>query len=119
MEEAASNETQKARELEERVKELSATVDELRSRLACFRRNMFGRKSEQMPIDTEDQALPGLEDAMIDKAALPAPEKTAKGGSRKGRQTRAMRMPPDLPVKEETIIPLAVQEVPDKWRRIA
>jgi hypothetical protein len=30
-----------------------------------------------------------------------------------------MQMPPDLPVKEETIIPLAVQEAPDKWRRIA
>ena len=49
MEEAASNETQKARQLEERVKELSATVEELRSQLAWFRRNMFGRKSEQMP----------------------------------------------------------------------
>ena len=119
MEEAASNETQKARQLEERVKELSATVEELRSQLAWFRRNMFGRKSEQMPNDPDAQALLGLEDAVIDKAALLAPEKKAKGGSRKGRQTRAMRMPPDLPVREETIIPLAVQEAPDKWRRIA
>ena len=119
MEEAASNETQKARQLEERVKELSATVEELRSQLAWFRRNMFGRKSEQMPNDPDAQALLGLEDAVIDKAALLAPAKKAKGGSRKGRQTRAMRMPPDLPVREETIIPLAVQEAPDKWRRIA
>lgn len=119
MEEAASKGSRKASELEERVKELSATVEELRSQLAWFRRNMFGRKSEQMPNDPEAQALLGLEDAMIDKAALPAPEKKAKGGSRKGRQTRAMRMPADLPVKEETIIPLAVQEAPDKWRRIA
>lgn len=55
MEEAASNETQKARQLEEQVKELSATVEELRSQLAWFRRNMFGRKSEQMPNDPEAQ----------------------------------------------------------------
>ena len=78
MEEAASNETQKARQLEEWVKELSATVEELRSQLAWFRRNMFGRKSEQMPNDPEAQALLGLEDAMIDNAALPVPEKKPK-----------------------------------------
>lgn len=115
----AANDAQKASELEARVKELSATVEELRSQLAWFRRNMFGRKSEQMPNDPEEQALLELEDSMIDKAARSAPEKKAKGGSRKGRQTRAMRMPPDLPVKEETIIPLAVQEAPEKWRRIS
>ena len=105
--------------MEARVRELTETVESLKSTLAWFRRNMFGRKSEQMPNDPEAQALLGLEYAMIDKAALPPPEKKAKGGSRKGRQTRAMRLPPDLPVKEDTIIPLAVQEEPEKWRRIS
>ena len=119
MEQDATIDAQKARDLEARVKELSATVEELRSQLAWFRRNMFGRKSEKLDFDPQDQALLELEDAMIEQAALPAPEKKRKGGSRKGRQTRAMRMPPDLPVKEETIIPLAVQEAPEKWRRIA
>lgn len=119
MEQDAANQAQKTRELEARVKELTETVEGLKSTLAWFRRNMFGRKSEQMPNDPEEQALLELEDALIDKAARSAPEKKAKGGSRKGRQTRAMRLPPDLPVKEETIIPLAVQEAPDKWRRIA
>lgn len=38
---------------------------------------------------------------------------------RKGRQTRALQMLPGLPAMEETIILLAVQEAPDKWRRIA
>jgi predicted RNase H-like nuclease (RuvC/YqgF family) len=88
----AANDAQKARELEARVKELSATVEELRSQMAWFRRNMFGRKSEQMPFDPEEQALLELEDSLIDKAARSAPEKKAKGGSRNGRQTRAMRM---------------------------
>jgi hypothetical protein len=119
VEQDAANQAQKTRELEARVKELTATVEDLKSTLAWFRRNMFGRKSEQMPNAPEEQALLELEDSMIDKAARSAPEKKAKGGSRKRRQTRAMRLPLDLPVKEETIIPLAVQEAPEKWRRIS
>jgi len=119
MQDAAANDAQKARELEARVKELTETVEDLKSQIAWFRRNMYGRKSEKLPEDVEEQELLKLEDAMIKKAACSAPEKKAKGGSRKGRQTRAARLPADLPVKEETIVPLPVQEAPEKWRRIA
>ena len=73
MEQDAANQAQKTRELEARVKELTETVEGLKSTLAWFRRNMFGRKSEQMPNDPEEQALLELEDALIDKAARSAP----------------------------------------------
>jgi hypothetical protein len=54
MEQDAANQAQKSRELEARVKELTETVEGLKSTLAWFRRNMFGRKSEQMPNDPEE-----------------------------------------------------------------
>ena len=81
MEQDATIDAQKARELEARVKELSATVEELRSQLAWFRRNMFGRKSETMDFEPEEQVALELEDAMIEQAALPAPEQKRKGGA--------------------------------------
>jgi transposase len=101
------------------ISQLKEQVAKLAAQVAWFKRQMFGRKSEQLPPDDpENQALLELEDHLIEQAAsAPAPRKP-KGGSRKGRRTRALRLPPDLPVREETIIPLVVQQEPEAHRRI-
>ena len=61
MEQDTANQAEKTRELEARVKELTATVEDLKSTLAWFRRNMFGRKSEQMPNNDLLNLLPNFE----------------------------------------------------------
>ena len=101
------------------ITELKEQVEKLAAQVAWFKRQMFGRKSEQLPPDDpESQSLLSLEDQMIEMAAAPPPRRRPPGGSRKGRRTRALRLPPDLPVREETIIPLMVQEEPEAYRRI-
>jgi transposase len=101
------------------ITELKEQVEKLAAQVAWFKRQLFGRKSEQLPSDDpESQSLLSLEDQMIEKAAAPPPRRRPPGGSRKGRRTRALRLPPDLPVREQTIIPVMVQDHPEAYRRI-
>jgi transposase len=111
---------EKISQLEARVAQLSALVEKLAAQVAWFKRQTYGRKSEQLPLDAESQGFLKLEDSLIEREAAkvdPEPRKP-KGGSRKGRKTRSLRLPPDLPVREETLVPLPVQLEPEAWRRI-
>ena len=102
------------------IAELKEKLAETQRQLDLLVRHVFGKKSEQTP----PPAVPGqmdLELAMEDAAIgsePPAKPAKRKGGSRKGRQTRAALLPEHLPVEETVIIPLAVQAAPERWRRI-
>ena len=102
------------------IAELKEKLAETQRQLDLLVRHVFGKKSEQTP----PPAVPGqmdLELAMEDEAIgsePPAKPAKRKGGSRKGRQTRAALLPEHLPVEETVIIPLAVQAAPERWRRI-
>lgn len=104
---------------QQRIAELEEQLAETRRQLDLLVRQIFGRKSEQTPAPVPGQSELELqmEDAAIESAPAAKPDK-AKGGSRKGRKVRAALLPEHLPVEETTIIPLAVQAAPEKYRRI-
>jgi transposase len=64
-------------------------------------------------MDLELQA----EEEAIESAPQPPPDKP-KGGSRKGRKTRAALLPDHLPIEETVLIPEEVKSAPENWRRI-
>jgi len=105
----------------ERIAELEQQLAETRRPLDLLARHIFGRKSERTPpppVPGQTEIDLGLaEDAAIE-AAPPPQERKRKGGSRKGRKTRAALLPEHLPVEEHVIIPPEVRAAPEKWREI-
>jgi transposase len=104
-----------------RIAELEEQLAETRRQLDMLARHVFGRKSERTPPPPvpgqADLDLGFNEDAAI--AAVPSlKQRKRKGGSRKGRKTRAALLPENLPVEERVIIPKAVQAAPHLWREI-
>ena len=111
-------------ELEKTQAETKALRDQvavLQQQLDWLKRQLFGRKSERVP---EGQGLLGLGlDENVEKeeeeAPIPPPAKNANASRpAKKRETRAQRLPDHLPVREEKIVPLAVQAEPEAWRQM-
>lgn len=108
---------------QERIAELEEKLEQTQRQLDLLVRQVFGKKSEQSQRPEPDQLeleLPKQEDGGDERSGEDESAKQVKkkGGSRKGRQTRAQLLPEDLPVEETVILPLPVQENPDQWRRI-
>ena len=108
---------------QQRIAALEEKLEQTQRQLDLLVRQVFGKKSEQSQYPEPDQLeleIAGKEDEEDEKSGEDEPTKPAqkKGGSRKGRQTRAQLLPENLPVEETVIIPLPVQENPDQWRRI-
>jgi transposase len=104
----------------QRIAELEEQLAETKRQLDVLARIVFGRKSERTPpppIPGQMDLELGLEDAAIENAP-PAKPKRRKGGSQKGRKTRAALLPEHLPVQEHVIIPPEVKAAPDNWREI-
>ena len=107
-----------------RIAELEEKLTFAMDQLAVLQRHVFGRKSERTP----PPAVPGQlelkmdlldEDVEIERALKDAAASgKKKGGSRKGRQTRAALFPASLPVVVRELVPLEVQVAPELWRRI-
>ncbi len=107
-------------------KELAAAQKEitrLRESLDALSRRLFGKKSEQLDPSQLELLLRlsgnelGKADAASEKEVallLPLP---ASAVSRL-RKARAPRLPENLPVIEETIVPAPVQAAPQAYRRI-
>lgn len=108
---------------QQRIAELEEKLEQTQRQLDLLVRQVFGKKSEQSRHPEPDQLELEMDSEGGDEEGKPGDEalskpKAKKGGSRKGRKTRAQLLPDDLPVEETVIIPLPVQENPDKWRRI-
>lgn len=104
----------------QRITELEEKLEQTQRQLDLLVRQVFGKKSEQSHPVHEDQTeleLVGEEDGENSEKP-PAKPRKKKGGSLKGRKTRAQLLPDDLPVEETIIIPSVVEENPKKWRRI-
>lgn len=111
-------------ELERKLSFAEEKLSFAMDQLAVLQRHVFGRKSERTP----PPAVPGqleleIELSEEDEESGRAPEDVAaagkkKGGSRKGRQTRAALFPESLPVVVRELVPLEVQAAPERWRRI-
>ena len=107
---------------QKRIAELEEKLEQTQRQLDLLVRQIFGRKSEQSQYPQPNQlVLELVGEGESEEGEPPAkPTKPSKrGGSSKGRKTRAQRLPDNLPVEETVIIPLQVQENPDQWRRIS
>lgn len=102
----------------EEVELLKQQVLILTQQIAHLKRQLFGSKSEQMDADQlrlfEEEGKP---EASEDPALEEAKEKSETKSSRRRKQ-REDRLPDDLPVQREEIIPAEVQANPDQWRCI-
>jgi transposase len=109
-------------ELEKAQAENKALRDQvavLQQQLDWLKRQLFGRKSERVPEGQGDLGLLLEEkEEEADSSPEPTPKKTSPDQRGKKRETRAQRLPDHLPVREERILPLAVQAEPEAWRQI-
>ena len=106
-----------------KISELEQKLAIMTQQLDWLKRQLFGRKSEA-GLDPNQNEL-GLELSEEEKKeekegseAPPAPADKASASKGGKRATRAQRLPEDLPVREQTIVPLSVQAEPEVWRRI-
>lgn len=109
-------------ELEKAQAENKALRDQiavLQQQLDWLKRQFFGRKSERVPEGQGDLGLLLEEkEEEADSSPEPKPKRTRTDQRGKKRETRAQRLPDHLPVREERILPLAVQAEPEAWRQI-
>lgn len=118
---ALTEEQTRNKELEKQNLLLQEQVAILTQQVEYLKRQLFGKSSEKLdhPELFGDEA--GKEvpsdgaDAPAEDDASAAPK--AEGGKRP-RPIREERLPDNLPVVEEEIIPAAVQAEPERWRRI-
>jgi transposase len=105
-----------------RIKELEAQVAILIQQLDHLKRQLFGRKSEKLDhpelfgedglgkVESSEGADAPEEDSASDS------ETKAKGAKRR-RPIREARLPENLPVFTQEIIPAQVEQNPELWRR--
>ena len=110
-------------ELEQALAENKALKDQvavLLQQVDWLKRQAYGRKSERVPEGQGDLGLVLEENAEDEVEAAPeAPSKKASSSQPgKKREARARRLPDNLPVREEKIIPLAVQAELEAWRQM-
>ena len=94
----------------------------LQQQLDWLKRQLFGRKSERVPEGQGELGL-GLSESEEEKKeeeapALPPGKTPPPARPGRKRETRAQRLPDHLPVREEKIVPLAVQAEPAAWRQM-
>ena len=103
-----------------RIAELEEELAAMARQLAALTRYVFGKRSEQTPPPSS----PGQLDLALEtqqenpSPAPPAKPGGPKGGSRKGRRTRAELLPGHLPVEETVLVDPRVAADPGNWREI-
>jgi transposase len=115
--------TELEQQLTARVEALEAQNRLLQQKLEALIRLHFGKKSEKLDsaqlellLKEEDGAKKPEESA--GDALIPVDEDSSKTTRKKNHRERKPRLPEDLPVEEETLIPDAVKACPEAWRRI-
>jgi len=109
--------TELEQQLTARVEALEAQNRLLQQKLEALIRLHFGKKSEKLDsaqlellLKEEDGAKKPEESA--GDALIPVDEDSSKTTRKKNHRERKPRLPEDLPVEEETLIPDAVKACP-------
>jgi len=109
--------TEKLRLLEEQNRLQNQELKLLREKVNLLVARIFGTKSEKLDPD-QIQLLLGLESESGEPEASPPEEVGEAVKPTPSRKPRRPRIPEHLPVEEQVLIPLKVQENPDAWRKI-
>lgn len=113
-------EAQLSQELEQCQEALAAAQREiilLKQKIDLLARRIFGVSSEALS-PAQLQLLLGLPELTATPAQVSAPVPELESAPKRSKRPRAPRIPDNLPVVEETIIPEAVKTEPEKWRCI-
>jgi len=90
----------------------------LQQKLDILAKRIFGKKSEQLSQDQLELLLSGLSDPIQEAQEEEDSEPLPLERPRRRQGKRRMRVPEDLEVKQEVIIPDLVQADPENWKRI-
>ena len=108
-------------ESQARIRELEEQVAIMAQQIDYLKRQLFGRKSEKLDHpELFGEDVPG-KDESSDGAEEPA-EDNESGGEAKAmsegrrRAIRKDRLPDNLPVRSEEVVPAYVQADPEAWR---
>lgn len=118
-------EAQLLEEIARRDEEIAALKTEIRflnEKVSALVKRVFGQSSEQMnsaQLELEGLLAEGKADApaLAESGTAGAGSPSCEGKPER-RQARRQRLPEELPVEEEVIVPLEVQADPGAWRRI-
>jgi transposase len=105
-----------------RITELEEKLATMSQQIEWLKRQLFGRKSEAAPNPNQKELELGLqekeEEEKKEGSDSAQVQSRPRPPRRERRNTRAQRLPENLPVREQVIVPLAVQNEPEGWRRI-
>ena len=103
-----------------RISELEDKLAVMSQQLDWLKRQLFGKKSEAGRDPNQiELALELSEEENEKEKDEAAPLAVSKSSPSKARRpSRAQRLPDNLPVREQIILPLCVQAEPEGWRHI-
>jgi transposase len=101
----------KIRQLEDKLLILTQQIDWLK-------RQLFGRKSEAGRDPNQGELSLELAGEKNKEEKEAAVVEKRVGSAKVRRLTRALRLPENLPVREEVIVPPRVKAEPEPWRRM-
>ena len=105
------------------VQRLRQEIELLRQKLDALARQHFGKKSEQLApaqlqLLFQELVAPGPALGKELGPQSPAADSARPAKAAAPRRDRSLRLPEQLPVVEEVIVPPQVQAAPEQWRRI-
>ncbi|RYD29771.1 MAG: hypothetical protein EOP86_21150 [Verrucomicrobiaceae bacterium] len=106
---------------QKRIAQLEEELAAMARQLAALTRYVFGKRSEQTPPPSSAGQLDLALETQRESPPSTPPAKPGrpKGGSRKGRQSRAELLPGHLPVEETILVDPRVAADPGGWREIS
>ena len=106
--------------LEEQIDQLVRENRALRHKLDALSQRIFGKKSEQLSPDQMQMLLQEMETPGPALGKEYGPEASPTQPPRPARTQRRSgpRLPENLPVVEELLVPEAVKAAPEQWRKI-
>ncbi|MEI6715942.1 MAG: IS66 family transposase [Verrucomicrobiota bacterium] len=115
-----SESTERERMLEKQLEDARLEIRLLRQKLDALARRLFGKKSEQLSpaqlqLLFQEMEAPG---PAMGKESGPEESETQPLRSNKPKRQRAPRIPENLPVVEDVLVPEVVQAEPSRWRKI-
>jgi transposase len=93
-------------------------INLLQQKLDLLARRIFGKKTEQLSQDQLEFLMSGLSDPTQEAPEEEDPELLPMEGAPKRKGKKRIRVPEDLEVKQEVIIPDLVQADPENWKCI-
>ena len=111
--------TEREKQLLELVEAQAKKIEILEAKIDFLTRKLYGKSSEQLDKEQLQLELDGVkkEEAASEEVEVNDPELVAKQHPNRGKRNRP-KLPDNLPVEEETLIPLELQADPEAFEKI-